>query len=184
MSWLVRDGKVLATLEVAESRSERRRGLLGRDTFDGVLMMRTRSIHTIGMKFPIDAAICDSGEVYSWVCPAPDTEASGHCCSSARVLLPARWHCPGAVFRVWHSGACREDAGLQVHWHRDRRAVLRNRRQQMPTASPGPEIMKYIATVEKDDMEIVCCIPDLNPTSNGRGYGTARQLRSGWRSCG
>ena len=59
MAWLIRDGDVLAALEVAESRRDRRRGLLGRDGIDGALLLRpARSVHTIGMRFPIDVAFC------------------------------------------------------------------------------------------------------------------------------
>jgi uncharacterized protein len=60
MAWLVHDGRVLATLEVADTRSRRSRGLLGRSGIDGALLLRpTRSIHTLGMRFAIDAAFCD-----------------------------------------------------------------------------------------------------------------------------
>jgi uncharacterized protein len=59
MPWLVRDGKVLATVETAGTRRERRRGLLGRDGIDGVLRLRARSVHTVRMRFPIDVAFCD-----------------------------------------------------------------------------------------------------------------------------
>ncbi len=66
VSWLVRDGEVLAILEVAGSRAEKRRGLLSRDHFDGVLRIDTRSVHTVGMRFSIDVAVCASdGEVKS-----------------------------------------------------------------------------------------------------------------------
>lgn len=42
-------------VELAETRAERRRGLLGRTTFDGCLLLQPcRSIHSIGMRFPID----------------------------------------------------------------------------------------------------------------------------------
>jgi uncharacterized protein len=58
--WLLRDDEVLATLEVAEDRRSRRKGLLGRDGFEGVLLLRpARSVHTVGMRFPIDVAYCD-----------------------------------------------------------------------------------------------------------------------------
>src|SRR5436305_2748842 len=58
--WLVREGEVLATLEVADSFAGRLRGLLGRDGLDGALLIRpARSVHTIGMRFPIDVAFCD-----------------------------------------------------------------------------------------------------------------------------
>ena len=60
MSWLIRDGDVLCTLEVASSMGDRMRGLLGRDGIDGALLIeRARSVHTLGMRFPIDVAFCD-----------------------------------------------------------------------------------------------------------------------------
>jgi uncharacterized protein len=58
--WLLRDGEVLASLEVADDRPSRRKGLLGRDGIDGALLLTpARSVHTIGMRFPIDVAWCD-----------------------------------------------------------------------------------------------------------------------------
>jgi uncharacterized membrane protein (UPF0127 family) len=60
MPWLVRDGKVLATLEVQTSLRGRARGLLGRDGIDGAILLRpARSVHSFRMRFPIDVAICD-----------------------------------------------------------------------------------------------------------------------------
>ena len=60
MSWLLRDGDVLASAEVADGLAERTRGLLGRTGYDGALVLpRTRSVHTLGMRFPIDVAFCD-----------------------------------------------------------------------------------------------------------------------------
>jgi uncharacterized membrane protein (UPF0127 family) len=59
MPWLLRDEQVLAAVEVAESRRDRIRGLLGRDGIDGALVLRPcRSVHTVGMRFPIDVAFC------------------------------------------------------------------------------------------------------------------------------
>ena len=47
-------------IEVASTRATRRRGLLGRDHLDGgFLLPRTRSVHTVGMRFPIDVALLD-----------------------------------------------------------------------------------------------------------------------------
>jgi uncharacterized protein len=65
MSWLVRDDDVLAAAEVAETRRLRTRGLMGRDDFEGALVIRPcRQVHTLGMRFPIDVAFCDgSGTV-------------------------------------------------------------------------------------------------------------------------
>ncbi len=60
MSWLLRNGDVLATVEVADTLGARTKGLLGRTGFDGALLLpRTRSVHTFGMRFPIDVAFCD-----------------------------------------------------------------------------------------------------------------------------
>jgi uncharacterized protein len=66
MPWLVTDdARVLASADVADSRSARRRGLLDRDHIDGAIVLRPcRWIHTMGMKFAIDVAYLDErGEV-------------------------------------------------------------------------------------------------------------------------
>ncbi len=66
MPWLVtEDARVLASVEVADARSARRKGLLGRDGLDGALVLRPcRWVHTIGMRFPIDVAfVSDDGVV-------------------------------------------------------------------------------------------------------------------------
>ena len=61
MAWLLRDGEVLASLEIASGRGARRRGLLGRPGFEGALLLeRTRSVHSFGMAFPLDVAVCDA----------------------------------------------------------------------------------------------------------------------------
>jgi uncharacterized protein len=59
--WLVRDGDVLASAEVADGAGARRRGLLGKDRVDGALVLRPcRQVHTLGMRIPIDVAFCDA----------------------------------------------------------------------------------------------------------------------------
>jgi uncharacterized membrane protein (UPF0127 family) len=61
MPWLVRDGEVLASLEVPATGRSRRRGLLGRDGFEGALLLRPcASVHTLGMRFAVDVAFCDA----------------------------------------------------------------------------------------------------------------------------
>ena len=58
--WLVRDGDVLATAEVARDPRDRRRGLIGRDAFEGAFVIRhCRNVHTFGMRFPILVAGLD-----------------------------------------------------------------------------------------------------------------------------
>jgi uncharacterized membrane protein (UPF0127 family) len=60
VSWLLRDGDVLAAAEVMDGWSGRARGLLGRDGYEGAMVLpHTRSVHTIGMRFPLDVAFCD-----------------------------------------------------------------------------------------------------------------------------
>ena len=60
MPWLLRDGEVLAALEVADGITGRSRGLLGRDGIDGAMLIKpARSVHTVGMRFAIDVAFCD-----------------------------------------------------------------------------------------------------------------------------
>lgn len=63
--WLVRDGDVLASADIAETRGERRRGLIGAASVEGALVLRPcRHVHTIGMRIPIDVALCaDDGRV-------------------------------------------------------------------------------------------------------------------------
>ena len=51
---------MLAAAEVAVTRRERARGLLGREDLEGVIVLRPcRQVHTFGMRFPIDVAFCD-----------------------------------------------------------------------------------------------------------------------------
>ncbi len=60
MPWIVRGDDVLAAAEVAVSRKLRARGLIGREDFEGALILRPcRQVHTFGMRFPIDVAFCD-----------------------------------------------------------------------------------------------------------------------------
>jgi len=60
VAWLLRSGDVLASMEVADTRAARRRGLLGRDGIEGALLIEpARSVHSFGMRFPIDVAFCD-----------------------------------------------------------------------------------------------------------------------------
>ena len=60
MPWLVTEGRVLASAEIATGHRERTRGLLGRDGHEGALVLQPcRWVHTIGMRFAIDVAYLD-----------------------------------------------------------------------------------------------------------------------------
>ncbi len=62
--WLVRNGVVLASLEIPQSRRRRSRGLLGREGLDGAMLIDpARSVHTIGMRFALDVAVLDGDGV-------------------------------------------------------------------------------------------------------------------------
>ena len=61
MAWLVTDGKVLASAEVANGRRDRARGLIGRDGQEGAMVLPScRWVHTIGMRFALDVAYLDA----------------------------------------------------------------------------------------------------------------------------
>ena len=50
------------TIAIAETRAERRRGLLGLDRLgarSGLALLRCRSVHTFGMAFPLDVVVLD-----------------------------------------------------------------------------------------------------------------------------
>ena len=98
MAWLVRGEDVLAVAEIAVTRRQRRKGLLGREDLEGVLVLRPcRQVHTLGMRFPIDVAFCD-----------PDG-----------VVLRTATVSPWRVTRVvWRSGFVVEAAaGSFERWH-------------------------------------------------------------------
>jgi uncharacterized membrane protein (UPF0127 family) len=64
--WLKVDGRRVGPAELAGSFRRRARGLLGRDGIAGGLLIRQAvSIHTLGMRFPIDVAFCDKNLVVS-----------------------------------------------------------------------------------------------------------------------
>ena len=56
-AWLVRKGEVLASVNVADSRGERRRGLIGVSDVHTPLVLRPCNwVHTVGMRAEIDVA--------------------------------------------------------------------------------------------------------------------------------
>ncbi|HET7486769.1 MAG TPA: DUF192 domain-containing protein [Acidimicrobiales bacterium] len=56
----MREGEVLAALEVADTFATRSKGLLGREGIEGAMLIKpAKSVHTVGMRFPIDVAFCD-----------------------------------------------------------------------------------------------------------------------------
>jgi len=58
---LVRDGTVLASLEVARGWAAKTRGLLGRDSLQGaMLIVGARSVHSFAMGFDLDVAFLDA----------------------------------------------------------------------------------------------------------------------------
>jgi uncharacterized protein len=60
VAWLVRGVDVLASADIADSFGTQLKGLLGRDGMEGALVfMAAGSVHTLGMRFPIDVAFCD-----------------------------------------------------------------------------------------------------------------------------
>ncbi len=98
MAWLVRDGTVLASLEVAASRAARRKGLLGREGIEGALLLSpARSVHTLGMRFDIDVAFLDRDGVVRRTVRMPRNRV-GMPCWSARSVVEAE----AGAFARWN----------------------------------------------------------------------------------
>ena len=59
-AWLVSDGRVLASADVADTPRTRRVGLLGKSSTETVLVIQPCSwVHTLGMRFALDVAYVD-----------------------------------------------------------------------------------------------------------------------------
>lgn len=88
---------MLASLEVADTRPARRRGLLGRDGIEGALLLRpARSVHSIGMRFALDVAWCDHDLTVLRVVSLPRNRVTRPVVRSAAILEAeagsfARW---------------------------------------------------------------------------------------------
>ena len=95
--WIVSDARVLASVEIARDHRARGKGLLGRDHYEGALLIeRCRWIHTIGMRFPLDIAYLD---------------ADGH------VLKTIRMHRHRIGVPVWKARSVLEaEAGAFARW--------------------------------------------------------------------
>ena len=99
--WLVRGDVVLASAEVAGTRRQRARGLLGRDGIDGVLVLDgVRSVHTFGMRFPIDVAFCDVDGVVLRIITMRRRRVSRPVWAARRVL-----EAEAGAFRTWGGAA-------------------------------------------------------------------------------
>jgi len=86
-SWTVDGCAVDVPVEMATTRSARRRGLLGRDGTDGVLVLAPcRQVHTLGMRFPIDVAFCDRAGLVLMTVTLPPGRCSRLVWRSRRVL--------------------------------------------------------------------------------------------------
>ncbi len=97
MAWLVGDGKVVASAEVADSFGMKLKGLLGRDDLEGAFVLPgARSVHTIGMKFAIDVAWCDEEMVVLRMLTVPPHRVT-RAVRSARLVIEA----PAGAFERW-----------------------------------------------------------------------------------
>jgi uncharacterized membrane protein (UPF0127 family) len=106
-AWLVHDGRVLASAQLARTRTERRRGLLGRsaDQIDGVLVLPVRSVHTLGMRCAIDVAFCDASDTVVRIVTMRPGRIGRPCWAARRVV-----EAPEGAFASWdvHAGAALE----------------------------------------------------------------------------
>ena len=61
LAWLVTDGRVLASANIANERASRRKGLSGQTHIEGAFVIpNCRWVHTFGMRVPIDIAYLDT----------------------------------------------------------------------------------------------------------------------------
>jgi hypothetical protein len=61
LAWLVTDGRVLASANIANTRTSRRKGLSGQTNIEGAFVIpNCRWVHTFGMRVPIDVAYLDA----------------------------------------------------------------------------------------------------------------------------
>jgi uncharacterized membrane protein (UPF0127 family) len=61
VAWLVRDGDVLAAVEIVDSRRGRARAVIGLKDHDGAVLLRRRPLlmHTLRARISVDVAFCD-----------------------------------------------------------------------------------------------------------------------------
>ena len=60
-AWLVTDGRVLASANIANDHATRRKGLVGQTHIEGAFVIpNCRWVHTFGMRVPIDVAYLDA----------------------------------------------------------------------------------------------------------------------------
>jgi len=60
-AWLVSEGRVLASADVANTAAARRRGVIGRGVIEGALVLTPcRWVHSIGVRLDLDVAYLDS----------------------------------------------------------------------------------------------------------------------------
>jgi uncharacterized membrane protein (UPF0127 family) len=89
-AWLLRGAEVLAAAEVLDSPLARVQGLIGKRDLDGVLVLpRTRSVHTVGVRFPIDVVYVDGRMVVLDVVPMAPLRL-GRPRMKARAVIEAR----------------------------------------------------------------------------------------------
>jgi len=90
---------VLASLEVADGARRRAKGLLGRDGFEGALLLRPAlQVHTLGMRFPIDVAYCDRDLRVVTVVIGMKTRRIGRPRFGCRAVIEAE----AGAFERWH----------------------------------------------------------------------------------
>jgi uncharacterized membrane protein (UPF0127 family) len=98
MGWLLREGEVLASVDVASTLIARSKGLLGKKRVTGALLLtHTRSVHTIGMRFAIDVAFLSQDMCVVAVTSLPPCRIAlprrgGRCVLEAEAGAFSRWH--------------------------------------------------------------------------------------------
>ncbi len=126
MAWLMSEARVLASVDVADTRNGRAKGLLGRDGIEGALAIpHCRWVHTIGMRFDIDVAYVDAAGVVIKI----------DCMRRYRVGLPV----PKAHMVIEARAGAFERWGLRVGDPLELRAISPEAPQPDPGRDSGPD---------------------------------------------
>ena len=99
MPWLMREGEVVASVEVRSRHGDRATGLINRDRDEvrGAMVLRPcRQVHTFGVRFPIDVAFCDHSGVILRIDTLPRRRLSRVVARSAFVV-----EAPAGAFERW-----------------------------------------------------------------------------------
>ena len=166
---------MLAAADLADGFFDRLKGLLGRPNYDGAMLLpRTRSIHTFGLRFPVDVAFLDKDDAGRR--HGPGRTVAGHPASAPQGSRCSR---PGRGPST--AGACTSGTGSSSARRRERDRPRHPGaggdadRQPGRPLGPGPPGPRRRPTS-------ICC-EDTRRTRALLSASGLRAARAGWSRC-